>query len=133
MAQRHENFNVTAPPGTPQTGALEVATAFAPGEVDSLRVVVPDVTTSGIGIAYAHEIVIPYTSAGFILGTANTQTFAFDMDDFPVGGQWSAFVFNTGATAVIFSLHFAVNEAKPERPTVTLTPISPREIYAAGA
>ena len=131
MAHRHQSFNLFVGSGIPENNPVELDMSFTPGIVQSIRVVVPGGLGAGIGIAYAHEVIIPHAGEGFILSTDTSQSLPFDLDDFPTGGAWSAFCFNSAGASSTFSVHFAILELPLPAERQRSGALNPRDIYAA--
>lgn len=141
MASRVETFDVECAAETAAASPVEVATAFPPGLVEKVWVVIPagHAGLTGIALAVAHEPVVPRQtrkapgeSWRFIEG--DNESIPFDLDNYPDSGAWSAWLFNTDAIVHRWQLRFEINElprplAGPGIPQV----LPPGEIEGAGA
>lgn len=95
MAERFQIFNVTAPAGTVQSAPLRVVTAFNPGVVTQIEIIVPDghAGLTGIRFLNAGVPVIPFNQTSFITG--NDEKVVWPVDGFLDSTDWSVEVFNT--------------------------------------
>lgn len=110
MAQRIESRVATCRAGVPQSGALEVDLSFEPGNVKRIDLLIPDghAGATGIGVAQAHQVIIPATGDQWVVG--NDQRTMWNVDDFLNTGDWSAFVYNNGDYPHSWYILFSVDE-----------------------
>jgi hypothetical protein len=94
-ASRVEVFDVIAPANTPKSAPIELPTIWAPGELVSVDVRIPDGASGLVGfqILYAHGQAIPNTPGAWIIG--NDDLFTADVMGQLNGGQWGVNVYNT--------------------------------------
>lgn len=94
MAQRVEIRQVTSPAGTAQASAAETDLSFDPGIVQAIEILIPagHAGETGIAIAQAHQVIIPYDGADWIIGDDNLLT--WPVSDYLQTGSWSAFTYN---------------------------------------
>lgn len=93
-ASRVEVFDVAVPANTAQANAIETPTRWAPGELVSVDVRIPDGASGLVGfrILYAHGQAIPTTPGSWIIG--NDDLFQTDVLGYLNGGEWSILAYN---------------------------------------
>ena len=132
MAQRVEIREAVAPLGTPQSAPVEIDLSFDPGTVTEIEIVIPDGHggATGIAIAQAHGIIIPYSGSVFIIG--NNEVIHWPVQDFLNNGSWSAFVYNTDTEYDhTFYLRFLINENPRAIQAAIAQPLQPAAILTA--
>lgn len=134
-AVRHQVFPVVINNGVLQSAPTEIATTFNPGRVRLVTVTSPGQVTTGIQVAIAHQVILPYVSTNFITSTNQSQNFSFAIEGWPDSGQWSIFGYNTAAAPVTWQVYYEVVEVEPQkyvRPN-QLRELLPAAIHKAGS
>lgn len=106
MADAVETFQVTCPANRAKANPLEVSVAFQPAEVETVTIRWPagHASKTGIGIAVAHQIVIPNTAGGYIVG--DNMERHYPLVRMPHTGAWSVFLYNTDVNAHYWQIEF---------------------------
>lgn len=130
MAQRIETRAVSCAAQITQANAIETDLTFSPGVVTEIEIVIPNghMGATGIAIAQAHQIVVPYTGELYIIGNDDRLTWQFQ--DFLNSGSWSAFTYNLGRYSHAWYLRFMINEIAPPIQTTLPAPIPAERIAA---
>jgi hypothetical protein len=134
VAQRIEIFQVTCPPNTPQSAMLEADMTFNPGTVTGVEIIITDghAGLTGLGLALAHQVVIPASGDVWIVG--NDEKIAWPLDGYLNNGAWSAFIYNLDLVNPHgWQIRFLIDELAAGAGTATITPLSPDDILAAAA
>lgn len=133
MAQRVEIRQVTSAAGTAQSAAVETNLSFDPGIVRAIEILIPagHAGETGIAIAQAHQIIIPYDGTDWIIGDDNLLT--WPVDDYLQTGSWSAFTYNTDAfNDHTWYVRFHVDELGAAVSTAAPQPLSEAAIMTGG-
>lgn len=126
---RVELRQATCQPQTAQSAAVEVDVSFAPGKVVGIGLVIPwgHAYLTGLAIAQAHQVVIPYSGSSWF--TSDDEKLTFDYNDRIYSGQWSVFLFNTDlVNPHSWYLRFYVQELTPEQETVAAQQLTPADL-----
>lgn len=128
MADRIEPFAITVPAGTLSTAHAEFPLSFNDGRVDRLEIRIPPGPSGLVGFRIAHsgQQVIPYTGAEWIIG--DNEPLDWDMDNYPTGGAWELWAYNTDIYDHTLYLRFHVTEI----PGQAVTPVAPIPIEPIG-
>lgn len=122
MAQRVESFDAATAAG----GAAGTNFSFAGGDgtVNEIRVRFPKGCNNLVRcvIFYGDSPVIPFSGAEWLDG--DDQEYRFEVEDFPTGDGWSAFVTNNDAAyAHTLRVTFLIDEVAVEEPNGGTAPI----------
>jgi hypothetical protein len=109
-ASRVEVFEVVVPALTPKSQIFETQTNWNPGELVGVEVVIPDGPNylAGIAIALAHQIILPRTSGGWIVG--NDEKLEWSLVGYPNSGAWSVIGYNTDRYAHTFHVRYLISD-----------------------
>lgn len=129
MADQIEPFTVTCAANTAISAAVEQMVTFDPAEVERIEVDIPrgHAGLTGIRLAIAHQVVIPYQSSGWLIGNANH--YSFETSKYPHSGQWSAFMYNTDNRSHQWLLVFHLHGIEYPREPLNYVPIAVTDIY----
>lgn len=107
-ASRVEAFDVTIPAGTTAANPLEVATAWSPGELVGVEIVIPDGHNglTGMRLLLAHAQAIPHTIGAWLIG--NDDTLEYNILGLPNTGAWSVLGYNTDIFDHMFHVRYLV-------------------------
>ena len=111
-----EEFAATFPAGTPKAAPLVVPTKFEVNVVERIVWRFPPgaLGVVGIQIGAGPVPVIPANPGGFLV--ASGETTSYDVDQFPVGGDWSVIGYNTGVFPHTVYVTFIVHRVVPQPP-----------------
>jgi len=132
MAQRVELKQATASAGGTVGITSEVDLSFNPGTVLRIEVKIPPGHggTTGLQIAQAHQVIIPYSNDDFIIG--DDDDLGWSVTDFLNSGSWSAYVYNSDPTwPHTWYFRFLVNEIAAVPSLAAPVPLSTAAILTA--
>lgn len=132
MAQRVESFKVTAVAGGTVASPIETQLTFDPGNVTGVELLIPagHGGLTGIALAIAHQIIVPETVGGWVVG--DDDLISWPLDGYLNTGAWSAFAYNTDpVNDHSWYLRFLIDNIGANTVTVS-TPVGVGAVMTAG-
>lgn len=110
MAERIEVGSITITAGTLSSAPMTKDVSFKDGIVDRVELVVPDGCNGLVGFALqaAHQQVIPWTNAGWII--ANDEVIVWPLDGYISSGSWQLIGYNTDVFDHTIYARFLITE-----------------------
>lgn len=123
MADRIEPFTVTVPAETTIANFQRTDLAFRDGRVDRIQIIVPPGPSGLVGFRLAHsgQSIIPYTDERWFV--VDDLRLDWDADNYPTGGAWELWAYNTDIYSHDLHVWFHVTELVVSEPA-TGVPLS---------
>lgn len=121
MASQVFSFQVTIPPGTPQSAPFRQNVTLPDRKVDSLEITVPPGPSGAMGFAVTSRGVniIPVTAGTYIV--TDDRHITWPLTDLPTSGDWQVSGYNVGVWPHTVYLEFLVDlvEQPAQQPLLT--------------
>ncbi|HEU5219175.1 MAG TPA: hypothetical protein VFU23_10980 [Gemmatimonadales bacterium] len=123
MASRIEIFDVTIPPGTPQSAPVTVPLPFDDGNVERIELRWPPGPAGLVGLRIRHssQVVIPYSGTAWIV--SNDEPIYWPVEGYPATDKWDVIGYNTGAYPHTIQVRLLITETVNPVVPVTLVTI----------
>lgn len=132
MPDRVEVQDLTCNAGVTTANPTEIAlSGVVACQVVRLTIRIPPghAGLTGIAFGYGHNPVLPRTAGRFI--SSDDEVIVYDMQNYPPGPQWEAFLVNQDTIAHSWEVRIEVDELRAFVPASLVQPISSTDITAA--
>jgi hypothetical protein len=118
------SFDVTIPPGTPQSANYSVSCAFPAAVVSKITIKVPPGPRGNMGFAIGGSgtAVLPYGAGQFIV--TDNEDISWDVTDQMDSGAWEVFGYNNGNQPHTIYVRFLCDPADGASSTAIADPIA---------